>query len=65
MIPATAEKRSRRTKAEMQDIRDGLFEIVEADQPMSVRQVFYQAVTRSLVDKTELAYKAIVSAACS
>jgi hypothetical protein len=44
----------------MQAIRDGLHEIVEADRPMSVRQVFYQAVTRGLVEKTELAYNATV-----
>ena len=56
-------RRARRTKSQMQDIREGLYAILEADNPMSVRQVFYQAVTRGLVDKTELAYKT-TSAAC-
>jgi hypothetical protein len=46
-------RRARRNKADIRDIRARLYQIVEADQPMSVRQVFYQAVTRGLVEKTE------------
>jgi hypothetical protein len=53
-------QRSRRTKAEMTDIRDGLYEIVEADHPMTCRQIFYQATTRGLVPKTEGAYQSTV-----
>jgi hypothetical protein len=52
--------RARRTKAAIQSIRDGLYEIVAADQPMTVRQVFYQAVSRGLVPKSEAAYKSTV-----
>lgn len=44
----------------MRRIRDGLQEILEADQPMTVRQVFYQAVTRGLIEKTEAQYKQTV-----
>jgi hypothetical protein len=53
-------KRVRRTKAEMQVIQDGLVAILSAAHPMSVRQVFYRAVTRGLVDKTEAEYQRTV-----
>ena len=44
----------------MAAVREGLVEIVEAYSPMTVRQVFYQAVTRGLVDKTEGEYKSTI-----
>jgi hypothetical protein len=53
-------RRARRTRAEMQTIRDGLYEIVEADHPMTIRQIFYQAVTKGLVEKTEAEYQGTV-----
>jgi hypothetical protein len=34
-------RRARRSKADIEEIRARLYEIVEADHPMSVRQVFY------------------------
>ena len=46
-------KRNRRTKAEMAELRAGLYAIVAADHPMTVRQVFYQAEVRGLIEKTE------------
>lgn len=46
-------KRSRRTKAEMQELRDALFEIVEEHAPGTVRGFFYLATTRGIVPKTE------------
>ncbi len=49
-------KRHRATKAEVERRRDALFEIVEAMQPMTVRQVFYQATVRGIVDKSEAGY---------
>jgi len=49
-------KRFRRTKAEMRDLRAGLYEIVKAGRPMTVRQVFYQAVVAGLIEKTEAEY---------
>ena len=54
--PASPTKRSRSTKAEMQVRRDALFAIVEAMNPMTVRQVFYQATVHGLVEKTEHGY---------
>lgn len=51
---------TRRTRADMDAIRDALYLILEADHPMTVRQVFYQAVTRDVIDKTEGEYKQTV-----
>jgi len=48
---------SRRTPAQMLAIRDALGEILAVDHPMTVRQVFYQAVGRGVIDKTEGEYK--------
>jgi hypothetical protein len=53
-------RRHRRTKAEMAVIRRGLYEIVAEGQPMTVRQIFYQAVSRGLVEKTEAEYTGTV-----
>jgi hypothetical protein len=53
-------KRSRRTKAEMSDLRAEILAVLEADHPMTVRQVFYQLVVRSAVEKTEQAYQGVV-----
>jgi len=41
----------------MQIIRDGLYHILEQDQPQTIRGLFYQAVTQGFVPKTEAAYK--------
>ena len=49
--------RYRRTAAEMDRLRGDLIRIVKAESPMTVRQVFYQAVTRGLIEKTETEYK--------
>jgi hypothetical protein len=46
-------KRSRRTRAEVEALDEALFEIVAQFRPVTVRQVFYQAVNRGLVPKTE------------
>jgi hypothetical protein len=49
-------KRSRATKVEIEDRRQKLYEIVRAMRPMTVRQVFYQATVRGIIEKTELGY---------
>ncbi len=46
-------KRTRRTKAEIEALDMQLCEIVAAFSPATVRQVFYQAVNRDLVPKSE------------
>lgn len=53
-------KRARRTKAAISQLKDALYEVIEQYRPMTVRQVYYQAVTRALIDKTETAYKNVV-----
>lgn len=53
-------KRHRRTKAEIEQLKDALLEIVEEIRPATVRQIFYQAVSRGVIDKTEKAYHDVV-----
>lgn len=52
-------RRCRATKAEMEERRNALISIVSEQQPMSVRQVFYQATVRSLIPKTENGYQQV------
>ena len=49
-------KRHRATKEEVGRRRDSLFAIVSKMKPMTVRQVFYQATVRNIVDKSEAGY---------
>jgi len=49
-------KRQRATKAEVEQRRYELFKIVQAMRPMTVRQVFYQATVRGIVEKSETGY---------
>ena len=53
-------KRNRKTKRDIKTIREGLFAILENDYPQTVRGIFYQAVSRGLVEKTEPEYKGTV-----
>ena len=53
-------KRTPRTKADVTAIRDAIIEVIEDDPPMTVRQVFYQLVTRGVIDKTEEQYQGTV-----
>lgn len=47
----------RRTKAEMEALREAIYAALEDDHPMTVRQVFYRLTVRSVVPKTENQYK--------
>ena len=49
-------KRGRSTKSEVEVRRQALYGIVKAMQPMTVRQVYYQATVRGIVEKTEAGY---------
>jgi hypothetical protein len=49
-------KRNRSTKVEVEQRRQHLYNIVSAGQPMTVRQVFYQATVRGIVEKAESGY---------
>jgi hypothetical protein len=59
IYPSSPIKRRRATKNEVQLRRDSLFEIVEAMKPMTVRQVFYQATVRDIVEKSEAGYNKV------
>ena len=45
--------RRRATKAEMEARAEALIDIVSEIEPCTVRQVFYQATVRGIVEKTE------------
>jgi hypothetical protein len=49
-------KRRRSTRVEVEARREVLLNIIEASRPMTVRQVFYQATVRGLVEKVESGY---------
>ena len=49
-------KRFRSSAAEIQIRRQELYAIVDAMRPMTVRQVFYQATVKGIVEKTEAGY---------
>ena len=49
----TSTTRLRRTQAELRALDGALCQIVSAIQPATVRQIFYQAVVRGLVEKDE------------
>jgi hypothetical protein len=53
-------KRDRRTKANVEAIRDAIIDVVESDPPMTVRQVFYQLVARDVIEKSEADYHGTV-----
>ena len=50
---------ARRTRAQIRSLKDALRQILEPVRPATVRQVFYLASTRGLVDKTEAGYRAV------
>lgn len=49
-------KRTRATRDEMTNRKESLYQIVQEIQPCTVRQVFYQAEVRGLIDKSEAGY---------
>lgn len=53
-------KRARRTKADIERIREAIYQAVEVDRPMTVRQVFYRLVGLGVIDKSEAEYKQTV-----
>jgi hypothetical protein len=50
-------KRGRRTRAELSRLQDAMRRILQADNPMTVRQVFYRMVSQGEIAKTEQEYK--------
>ena len=54
------DRKTRRKKNEITGIREGLFSILEADHPQTVRQVYYAMTVLKLVEKTEQEYDGTV-----
>lgn len=52
--------RHRRTKTDMDALHVAIYSTLEAIQPATVRQLYYQLVSRGVIEKTEAAYKGIV-----
>ncbi len=52
---------NRRTKAEINIIKAAIVEALDADAPMTVRQVFYRMVGLGVIGKTEAEYKRTVT----
>jgi hypothetical protein len=50
------QRKQRRTKAEMEEIREAIVTTLEDENPMTVRQVFYRLVSQGAIDKTENDY---------
>ena len=47
----------RRTKAVMDFIRTEIYDTLQADNPQSLRQLYYQLTVKSVIEKTEAEYK--------
>jgi hypothetical protein len=55
----SALKRSRRTKAELDQLHDAIMTVCLEDHPLSVRGVFYRVMSAGAVEKSEKAYAAV------
>ncbi len=56
--PSTV-KRTRRTSAELDALDETIISIVTAEEPITLRGVYYRCVSFGVVEKTELAYRAV------
>src|SRR4051812_25721260 len=54
------QKPARRTKADIAEIRRTIFDVVAANHPMTVRQIFYALTVAGAIEKTEQEYKGTV-----
>jgi hypothetical protein len=52
--------KGRRSSEDIAAIRAAIIDVLEADHPQTVRQVFYQLVTRGVIEKTEAQYQGTV-----
>jgi hypothetical protein len=55
-VPSAKPKRFRRTKDAIRTISDAIVELLEADHPQTVRQVFYALTVRGVIAKHETEY---------
>ena len=59
-MPHKPRVRHRRTQAEMATIRESLIRLARDNAPVTVRQLFYLAVSEGVIEKTEAEYKQTV-----
>lgn len=52
-------KRRRRSKAEIEELESAIYSVVELDQPMTIRGVFYRVMSLGHVAKTENGYRQV------
>jgi hypothetical protein len=52
-------QRHRRTRAELDQIDEAIYEIARAEQPLTVRGLFYRVMSRGLVPKAENGYSVV------
>jgi hypothetical protein len=57
--PLKRPRRSRRTRAQIEELDEAIIEAVDADAPVTLRGVFYRVVSTGAIDKTERGYEAI------
>lgn len=50
-------KRSRSTRAEIEELDAAIYEVCEEERPLSVRGCFYRVMSRGLIPKTEASYR--------
>jgi hypothetical protein len=53
-------KRARRTKAAVDAVAAAITQVLAEESEMTVRQIFYQLVSRGVIEKTELQYRVVV-----
>jgi len=51
----------RRTRSQMERLREETYNVLSEIQPATVRKTFYQLVSRGIFDKTESEYKHTIS----
>lgn len=59
-VTSPTNPRRRRGKQDMATIRKAMYEALDQDNPMTVRQVFYRMVSDGVIGKTEAEYKGTV-----
>ena len=52
--------KQRRSRDDVQTVRQAIIDVLAADHPQTVRGLFYQLVSRGVIAKTEMEYKATV-----
>jgi hypothetical protein len=52
-------KRARSTKAEIEVLEAAIYEVCEAERPLTIRGCFYRVMSRGLVPKSEAAYRRV------